>query len=1544
MAGTLEEGNGFTKQGLFDNKKETGAWTKDMSGDNVLSESNPAWFSFKLTKSGVMTTYSMVSVNNTAMGDAAKNKTRDPKDWKFYGSKTGADGSWVELDAQTNQEFKERGEQKVYTFENTESYSYYKLAVTQNWGQNGAGNNQRTGLADFRVGLGKDIDLVAQAGLYWNAGSEWGAAATEAQKAETMAACSTEYNRQLDLYNFCVGTSGRVHNQGSTTGLQCESALSDNATSPWGSDRKWAQISMPFSGMAFTVKGYMAQKQPTADSGAALGNQVALKDADGAVRYYQTFRNQTWVIKADGSEGKPTVQNTGVGTGAANAALKAAMEYAYAESAWNLMTPGYNDNKGVEVEDAVTYQAFRGYDSTGKEGDTEGVSYIAGLTSGAAGAFVISDEIFNAWQKTWADGKKFAASGAPVSAAAVDADGNLRQSFEKMIFVQDKTSGEVKSFPNEATISNFSLGGDVEIVKSKSIKLSSTENQVVYIVKDGTDVTKLAPTFVCAGQVTPASGTVTDFTGSFEAPVAYVASGEGGQADILKVSVLTESQADAADEQVLLFKSRLDLLPDVNQVSKTDRSLIVLAKAAYAAMTEMQKFLLGDEYAEKLAAAEAALLKEEKDHKLRILCVGSSTCEGVGSSNNNVYSYPAQLQTLLGSGYVVINKGVSGTTVADKGGNPYRKTARYQESLTSNPDLVFMFVGSNDAVYEAWNRTDIDYPEHFRDSYISLMNDYKNLASNPTVVVTYPYRTFGHAEGRDDLVPRVVIPMLDQIAEETGSPVMDLYEPTNFAQLSASYKDLMPDGLHPNDQGYALIAEAAEQYMGAYTEANLTELKAGGAAIELTDGIYEYAVKAAGDAYPAVTAKAADSAAKVTVTPAVKENPVAVVTVSTDKYTASYRVRFVTDEADMAGQELAADIAKLGMVNYNNLDDVKALRARYDALPTEQKAYVLNEYDLKIAELTVGELSVNAEAAKPVVEKIKAIGDYTSPSQTAAVRKARAAYQTLTATQQALVSNIGDLIAAEAKVLEVDPVFCATEQLEKLGAAASYRDAPVVRALESILAAMSETDKAKLDAGLLTKLEAAQKAVEKSGDNFNVTISGSNWSTDRYTVTPWMHSATAAERTATTEAMADELKYEYVENGYALGKTSGSYDIDRDWGNMLLIQIDNGSNPDCDNVRNPWNQDKRYWSMLTAPFVGMSFSQKGYFATGNTGEPLLGNAFSYQGKVYQVYWGGVRSHDDVALVKDKDVEISSIRNFPGSNDRNADLTNNTFRYAYASYSQANKWENKTLGIPAGYTVSDPASGVLYQAFEGPDGTAYIAGAADTVKAADANGGKPEGAYAIPAAVAAALSKEAASAEAIFAKMGAPVSNAVTENGETIQQFAKYVITVKADGSYTLADASLLTSLQEAQQAAQTAVDDMAVTNAATEADILAVVKNAVDNADIEAAISGFTKTEATAEAAGSITATVTLTLGDFSLDVEVDLTIPKLSAPIIKGDLNGDGSVNVTDVMAACRVLARKAMKEDPTADEMARGDVNGDGYFTITDVMAICKILADKN
>src|SRR5699024_4734324 len=103
-----------------------------------------------------------------------------------------------------------------------------------------------------------------------------------------------------------------------------------------------------------------------------------------------------------------------------------------------------------------------------------------------------------------------------------------------------------------------------------------------------------------------------------------------------------------------------------------------------------------------------------------------------------------------------------------------------------------------------------------------------------------------------------------------------------------------------------------------------------------------------------------------------------------------------------------------------------------------------------------------------------------------------------------------------------------------------------------------------------------------------------------------------------------------------------------------------------------------------------------------------------------------------------------------------------------------------------------------------------------------------------------------------------------------------------------------------------AVDSFSATNATTADDILAAVEAAVDNDAIAAAwTQDFQKEDATSSAAGSITGVITLTYEGASAQVTVSLTIPALSE-IIKGDMNGDQKVDITDVMAACRVLARK--------------------------------------
>ncbi|HIZ83766.1 MAG TPA: discoidin domain-containing protein [Firmicutes bacterium] len=69
-----------------------------------------------------------------------------------------------------------------------------------------------------------------------------------------------------------------------------------------------------------------------------------------------------------------------------------------------------------------------------------------------------------------------------------------------------------------------------------------------------------------------------------------------------------------------------------------------------------------------------------------------------------------------------------------------------------------------------------------------------------------------------------------------------------------------------------------------------------------------------------------------------------------------------------------------------------------------------------------------------------------------------------------------------------------------------------------------------------------------------------------------------------------------------------------------------------------------------------------------------------------------------------------------------------------------------------------------------------------------------------------------------------------------------------------------------------------------------------------------------------------------------------LLASLKKGDANRDGSIDIQDVMAACRILARNATGQDPTTEELETGDMDGDNRILIQDIMSICRVLARQS
>ena len=85
----------------------------------------------------------------------------------------------------------------------------------------------------------------------------------------------------------------------------------------------------------------------------------------------------------------------------------------------------------------------------------------------------------------------------------------------------------------------------------------------------------------------------------------------------------------------------------------------------------------------------------------------------------------------------------------------------------------------------------------------------------------------------------------------------------------------------------------------------------------------------------------------------------------------------------------------------------------------------------------------------------------------------------------------------------------------------------------------------------------------------------------------------------------------------------------------------------------------------------------------------------------------------------------------------------------------------------------------------------------------------------------------------------------------------------------------------------------------------------------------------------------TALIGNPEVSAMATVTVTPASQPVIPGDMDGNGRVDIADVMAACKVLARQTAGTPPTPQEIERGDLTGEGRVAIDDVMAICKIIA---
>ena len=185
--------------------------------------------------------------------------------------------------------------------------------------------------------------------------------------------------------------------------------------------------------------------------------------------------------------------------------------------------------------------------------------------------------------------------------------------------------------------------------------------------------------------------------------------------------------------------------------------------------------------------------------KIRVACVGNSITYGTGIADREHFSYPVQLQRMLGEGYIVGNFGKPGATLLRHGHRPYFEQKEFGEAMRFKGDIAVVHLGINDTDPRNWP----NYRDEFVGDYLALIDSLR--LANPKVRIIIAKMT-----PIADRHPRFISgtklwhgeiqQAIETVARVSGSELIDFHTPLY------PYPNLLPDAIHPNSEGAALLA------------------------------------------------------------------------------------------------------------------------------------------------------------------------------------------------------------------------------------------------------------------------------------------------------------------------------------------------------------------------------------------------------------------------------------------------------------------------------------------------------------------------------------------------------------------------------------------------------------------------------------------------------------------------------------------------------------------------------------------------------------------
>ncbi len=189
-------------------------------------------------------------------------------------------------------------------------------------------------------------------------------------------------------------------------------------------------------------------------------------------------------------------------------------------------------------------------------------------------------------------------------------------------------------------------------------------------------------------------------------------------------------------------------------------------------------------------------------NSIRVACIGNSITYGTGLQEPAKDSYPSQLQRLLGDGYAVGNFGKPSARLLRGTRLPYFNQPEFQQAMQFKGDVALIHLGINDTDPEAWP----NHRDHFVKDYCDLIDSlrstnpkYRIILAQLTPLSDRHHRFLSGTRDWHTMIQKEIA----RVAKLKGCELI------SFHPTLHNRPDLLPDCVHPNLEGYTLMAQTA---------------------------------------------------------------------------------------------------------------------------------------------------------------------------------------------------------------------------------------------------------------------------------------------------------------------------------------------------------------------------------------------------------------------------------------------------------------------------------------------------------------------------------------------------------------------------------------------------------------------------------------------------------------------------------------------------------------------------------------------------------------